>query len=93
GIGTIAKCTLPSCKASIVVLAQGQAQPQSLAVDQDTVYWTNIVDPGTVMKCPIAGCLTPTMLADNQPTPAYIAVDGSRVYWTDGSGQVMSVAK
>ncbi len=72
-------------------IASGQAQPLSIAVNAEAVYWTNY--GGTVLRSPIDGSDGgPTVLASGGVTPAGIALDAKRVYWTDqGAGTVLSV--
>jgi hypothetical protein len=63
------------------ILASGR-EPEGIAVDSTSVYWTNYGD-GTVMKVPTGGG-TPTTLASGQGNPYRIAVDPTCVYWTSG---------
>ena len=67
---------------TVVVLAQGQANPWSIAADVASVYWTNQtnnqVNSGTVMKCAAGGCGgNPSLIANNQVGPQAIAVGAS----------------
>lgn len=73
---------------STVTLASGQGEPNGIAVDATTVYWTSTVD-GTVMKIPKSGG-TPMMVALGQISPIAIAVDATNVYWTDSSNVMMA---
>src|SRR4051794_3970177 len=52
------------------VFASGQLNPTSVTPDGMFVYWTNPVDLGSVMRCPIAGCgAAPTPLASEEARP------------------------
>lgn len=76
----------------LMTLASGQSAPSGIAVDGNSVYWTNGGD-GTVMKIARSGG-APIPLASHQANPSGIAVDATRVYWTndDDDGAVMAVA-
>ena len=66
------------------LLASGQANPGSLAVDKTHVYWLDGGGGGTpasVMRVPIGGG-TPTRLATAQ-SPSALALDATRAYWED----------
>jgi hypothetical protein len=66
-----------------VEAASGQGHPTAIAVDEDTIYWTNY-DGGEVMKVSIAGG-APMALALQQSSPRGIAVDATNVYWVNES--------
>lgn len=68
--------------------------PVSVAVDSDSVYWTERAS-GAVFKNPLvlAGS-TPTVLANGQAQPYGIALDAQNVYWTnEGTNNVLRVSK
>lgn len=79
--------------AEVTAMARGQANPQAIAVDAESVYWANF-DDGTVHACPLAGCGDgPRTIARDQGGPNAIATDGARVYWTNRtSSTVMACA-
>ena len=62
------------------VLAVGQSRAEYVAVDDTSVYWTDL-SAGTVMKAPLSGG-TPVTLATGQSNPAPIAVNAGGVYWS-----------
>jgi hypothetical protein len=59
-------------------------------VDATSVYWTNGVANGTVMKAPIGGG-TPTILVSGQNAPEDIVVDATSVYWSTHDGTIMKL--
>jgi hypothetical protein len=54
----------------------------AIAVDSESVYWTNGVVDGSVVKVPIGGGI-PTTLAGGQTNAFGIALYGGNVYWSD----------
>jgi hypothetical protein len=85
---------------------ESEWSPPMVAVDDTSVYWTNVgfEDPtaqftptGSVTKVPLGGG-SPVALAPLQTAPGAIAVDGTNVYWMTlarpkGSGAVMKVGR
>ncbi len=74
--------------ASNVVTVASQVDPNRIAIDGTSIYWTD--GDRAVMKMPLSGG-TPTMLApEYENIPFAIAVDRTSVYWTtlhsDGQG-------
>ncbi|HZF55006.1 MAG TPA: hypothetical protein VE093_40425 [Polyangiaceae bacterium] len=82
------------------VIAASKKLPYAIAIDDEHVYWTNLLD-GTVMRAPITGGETPKVLADGQSNPIAITVDQETVYWANAGtsaggykdGAVMRVKK
>lgn len=76
-----------------VELAQGEAGPQDLAIDGESVYW--LTSSGEVKKIPRDGALgDATTLAAGQANPTRMALDDTHVYFTNaGDGAVRRVPK
>jgi hypothetical protein len=80
--GSGAVCFRGACSPPVVStqIATGLTDPLDIAVDGDSVYWT---DPTaqTVSRMPKGGgAIQP--LASGQAEPQYLAIDSSYVYWT-----------
>jgi hypothetical protein len=63
------------------IVADNQWSPEGIAVDEKSIYWTN-VGAQTVMRVAKSGG-KPVVLADRQPSPYGIAVDAKSIYWID----------
>jgi hypothetical protein len=78
------------------VKADGQSFPVGIAMNDDTVYWTNRGD-GTVRKMPRAGG-TPIQGAKNQYKPGSLTLNAGVLYWVNEgdpdhpTGSVMSLS-
>jgi sugar lactone lactonase YvrE len=76
------------------------AYAQAIAIDKESVYWTEFSNFGkSVKKVPLKGG-TPTTLASGLWIPDGLAVDATGVYWTEcgcdsgvAATQVMAVVK
>ncbi len=76
--------------AAPITLASGLNNPQDIAVDSTSIYWTEAGASGAVKKVPINGG-TVTTLASGLNYPTGIAVDSTSVYWAEQSGTVKKV--
>jgi hypothetical protein len=70
-----------------IILASGQNNPSSIAVDATSVYWTNLgtspgFKDGSIMKISLDG-ESETVLASGVCQPSDIIVDDTSVYWTE----------
>lgn len=76
----------------LVALASNEASPWGIAVDSQSVYWTNYAASGTVKKVSLDGT-NPMTLASGQDYPDAIVLDATNAYWADGgsSGSIMKV--
>ncbi len=77
-------CTNGKC--GPVVIASGQPEAWSIAVDDTHAYWTTWVNPGVVRRVPITGGAVQD-LATGQKITNGIALNSTHVYWaSEGSG-------
>jgi hypothetical protein len=68
-------------------IVEGVLMPRSLAIQGDTVYWSESYTGGAVKRCPFAGCsATPMVLASSVELPALLDVDGDRAFWFLSTG-------
>jgi hypothetical protein len=77
----------------VITLAANEASPFGIAVDSQSVYWTNYAANGTVKKVSLDGS-NPMTLASGQGYPDALALDATYVYWANGAdtGSIMKVA-
>jgi hypothetical protein len=59
------------------VLAEGEDQPESIAIDGTNVYWTNVSD---IRRVPKSGGAATTVYA-SEYGPYFIQVDDTHLYW------------
>jgi hypothetical protein len=79
--------TVPKCGGAAKTLASGlPLLLGAIAVDSQTVYWTNLSDQnqGSVMSLPIHGGAPVTLAAGGDP--GGITLDATSIYWTDAFG-------
>ena len=82
------------------VIAASKGLPYALAVDDEHVYWTTLLD-GTVRRATIKPGGSATILALGQNNPVGIAIDQEMVYWANAGtsaaeykdGAIMRVKK
>jgi hypothetical protein len=91
GNNDVLECAKGGCGGSPTVLGSGYAS--GVAVDSTDVYWTG-AGTGTVSRCAITGCSSPTVLTSGQAYPEGIAVDATYVYFANyTSGIIARLAK
>lgn len=96
GLGPIVKA--PLVGGAPVTLVYG-ADASDIALDAASVYWTVSIGGSTststtIMKVPLGGGTTATLVESQPGAPGGIVVEGANVYWTEqlrGGGSVLSV--
>jgi hypothetical protein len=89
GVDGASSCTV--AQRCVVALADSQFLPNSLAIDQTSVYWTNAGRGayGSVAKVNIGGGAV-TTIAPLRDAPASVAVDLESIYWVESVRALMS---
>ena len=68
------------------VFASGSVVDQGGVIDQTNFYGTiasnSAVPNDAVVRCPLSGCATPTILFRGQASPFAFAADATAIYWT-----------
>jgi hypothetical protein len=68
------------------VFAPGSISSGGGTVDQATFYGTiasnSTIPSDAIVKCPLSGCATPTILFRGQASPFAFATDATAIYWT-----------
>ena len=68
-------------------------------IDGSTFYGTfsnapnNDPPQDAVLKCPVSGCATPTILTRGQGSANYFAADATAIYWTTSGATATAVWK
>jgi hypothetical protein len=91
--GAVVRASLST--GATTTLATGQLVGVSLAVDDESVYWTTPATPdgaGAILKVAVTGGAPTTLMSAAAPTGG-IAVDGTSVYWTSSAqgGSVLTL--
>lgn len=83
-------CTNGVCQPALIAAI---VTPGGLAVDDDRVYWTTTVTPGSIYSAAKDGS-DRRVLATGQTLPLRLAIDDAYVYWGNGgAGGLRRVAK
>jgi len=90
--GAILSCPRDGCAGSTGSIASAQSRPTRLAVDEANAYWvtdqgTALMAPGAdfvdIVRCPLAGCTSPTVLAPQQQIRSQLVAAGASLFWLD----------
>ena len=73
------------------IVAKDQAGPSAVAVDFDSVYWSNAAG-GSVARLGKAGGAVQT-IAMNQTAPSHLVADKAGLSWVNGNGDVMGLLR
>lgn len=79
---------MPKEGREVTILAKGQGAPQSLAVDDESVYWTT---SNAIWAVPKSGG-SPRVVARGLSHPAFVTLDAVAIYWVS-KFEVMRLAK
>lgn len=93
-------CTVGSAACNAVVVRMTDAPPVAITADATHAYWAEGDNlGGTIHRCNLPDCSSPTLLAEGQLSPTAIAVDATSIYWatygdgTNPNGTIMKLAK
>jgi hypothetical protein len=87
-------CGGPAVDGGPLVIASGQANPLSLALDSTNLYWGALSSSGPIMQMAMpwgAQPGTPTPIAVGEYYPFSVIVDATHVYWSDALGHIKRV--
>jgi hypothetical protein len=92
--------TNPSTGELPELIAASKGAPYAIAIDEQRVYWTQLLD-GTITSAPLTGGGAATTLVVGQSNPFAIAVDDENIYWANAGtaaggfkdGAIMKVKK
>jgi hypothetical protein len=88
GDGSVMSVSLVNPGAPGVRLAVGPPEPNAIAADTTSVYWTNASE---VLSVPLGGGSL-AILVSGQANPGPVAVDDVNVYWINlGDGSLMKM--
>jgi hypothetical protein len=83
--GVTPQCLDGACAPGPDVLVAGQSSPLNLVIDSTSIYWTNSVPTGAIMKVALSGG-PPEALSTNRADPGQLVNDGQSLYWAEASG-------
>jgi hypothetical protein len=84
GQGAIYRCAVNTTCPNPTPFANGQNGATAIVVDETNAYWVNY-HGNQVMRCPVTGCASPTLLATTTK-PLFLTQDATAIYYSSSSG-------